>query len=224
VTRLTGTGLLADDLYLLAHHDVSGRPYLQARARGIGLAGGLLAELVFEGAVRVRDGQVAVTLGGRPRDRLGRQVLGLLARDGEPRPAGEWLAFLAGRAAEHVAARLADAGYLTLVDSRRPWRPPRWVPVSSDCAFAPLGRMRAVLDPARGAAELDVALAGLAVGCGLGSRLLPFGPAGGRRHLDDLVRQLGPDLRELIGQVQAAVDVAVLSHRKLTDDNLQGGS
>lgn len=214
MTRLTGTGLLADDLYLLAHHDVTGRSYLQPRALGIGLAGGLLAELAFDEAVRVTGGQVAVTSGARSHDRLGHQVLGLLARDREPRPAGEWLVFLAARATDRVAARLAEAGYLTLVRSRRPWRPPRWVPVSSDCAFAPLGRMKSVLDPARTAAEPDVALAGLAVGCGLGSRLLPYGPAGGRRHLDDLVRQLDPDLRELIGQVQAAVDVAVLSHRR----------
>jgi len=26
---LTGTGLVADDLYLLAHHDVTGKPLLQ---------------------------------------------------------------------------------------------------------------------------------------------------------------------------------------------------
>jgi len=214
VTRLTGTGLLADDLYLLAHHDVTGRPYLQARALGIGLAGGLLAELVLDGAVRVSGGQVAVTFAARSPDRLGHQVLGLVARDREPRPAGEWLVFLAGRATDHIAVRLAEAGYLKLVSSRRPWPSPRWVPVSSDCAFAPFGRMRIVLDPARGVSGPDVALAGLAVGCGLGTRLLPYGPAGARRHLDDLVRQLDPDLRELIVQVQAAVDAAVLSHRR----------
>jgi hypothetical protein len=214
MAQLTGTGLLADDLYLLAHHDVTGRPYLQPRALGIGLAGGLLAELIFADAIRLTGGHLAVTIGGRAHDRLGHQVLGLLARDREWRPAGEWLAFLATRAADHVADRLADAGYLTLAGSRRAWLAARWVPVSSDCAFAPLGRMRAVLDPARAAAMPDVALAGLAVGCGLGSRVLPYGPPGARRHLDELIRQLHPDLRELIGQVQAAVDAAVLSHRR----------
>ena len=57
------------------------------------------------------------------------------------------------------------------------------------------------------------ALAGLAQACGLGSRLAQFGPAGALRHLDETVRQLNPDLRELISQTQAAVDSAVLSHR-----------
>jgi len=40
VTRLTGTGLIADDLYLLAHDDLSGKPFLQPRALGAGLAAG----------------------------------------------------------------------------------------------------------------------------------------------------------------------------------------
>jgi hypothetical protein len=71
----------------------------------------------------------------------------------------------------------------------------------------------AVLDPARRATVADVALAGLAAACGLGSRLLPYGPPGGRRRVDYAVRQLCPDLREVVAQTQAAVDSALLSHR-----------
>ena len=44
---LSGTGLVADDLYLMAHDDRSGKPYLQPQALGIGLAGALLAELML---------------------------------------------------------------------------------------------------------------------------------------------------------------------------------
>lgn len=44
--QLTGTGRIADDLYLLAHDDATGRPFLQPRALGVGLAGALLAELI----------------------------------------------------------------------------------------------------------------------------------------------------------------------------------
>lgn len=46
---LGGTGRLADDLWLLAHHERSGRTHLQPRAVGPGLAGALLAELVRRG-------------------------------------------------------------------------------------------------------------------------------------------------------------------------------
>jgi hypothetical protein len=49
--------------------------------------------------------------------------------------------------------------------------------------------------------------------CGLSPRLLPYGPSGARRHLDAALGQLPADLRELIAQVQAAVDSAVLSQR-----------
>ena len=45
--QLGGTGRLADDLYLMAHQDSTGRRYLQPRATGIGLAGALLAELLL---------------------------------------------------------------------------------------------------------------------------------------------------------------------------------
>ena len=61
MARLSGTGRLADDLYyLMAHHEVSGRPLLQPRAAGLGLAGGLLAELMLAGAIEISAGGVAV--------------------------------------------------------------------------------------------------------------------------------------------------------------------
>src|SRR5207302_8432860 len=46
-TGMSGTGLVADDLYLLAHDDRTGKPLLHPRPLGIGLAGGLLAELIL---------------------------------------------------------------------------------------------------------------------------------------------------------------------------------
>src|SRR5258708_10794042 len=45
-SRLGGTGLLADDLWLLAHHEVTGRPLLHTRPLGLGLAAGLLGALM----------------------------------------------------------------------------------------------------------------------------------------------------------------------------------
>jgi hypothetical protein len=65
----------------------------------------------------------------------------------------------------------------------------------------------------RPASQEGTALAGLAAACGLGPRLLAYGPPGARRQLAERIRQLGPDLRELIGHTQAAVDSALLSHR-----------
>jgi hypothetical protein len=213
VPALTGTGRIADDLYLLAHHDVTGRPFLQPRALGAGLAGALLAELVLAGTIRVLDDQIHVA-GPLPADGLADHIAQQLLGEHQWHPARDWLAFLTSTAEQDVAVRLARAGYLTQVSSRRPWRPARWVPADSDAAFAPLIRIRIVLDPARTATVPDVALAGLAAACGLGSRIVQYGRSGARHRLDEAVRYLQPpDLRELIACTQSAVDSAVLSHR-----------
>ncbi len=213
MVALTGTGRLADDIYLLAHHEVSGKPFLQPRAIGLGLAGGLLAELVLIRAICVAGDGLAVTNRVRPQDGLMRAVHLRMLGERQRHSARNWLTFLAQTAANDVARRLEHSGYLVLTQSRRPWCAPRWVPVDADCAFAPLIRVRAALDPMRSMAPESTALAGLAAACGLGPRLLAYGPPGARRQLDERIRQLSPDLRELISQTQATVDSAVLAHR-----------
>jgi hypothetical protein len=231
VARLTGTGRIGDDLYLIAHHEVSGRPFLHPRAIGLGLAGALLAELALPGLIRVWPEAVVTVLARAdkppelPADRrayparlpiqdgLARAVIGQILAEPDRHPAKDWLQLLARTATRDVAHRLERAGYLGQAWSRRPWRGQRWVPVDPDCAFAPFYRIAGALDPARQATVIGTTVAGLGVACGLGSRLAQFGPPGGLRHLDECVRQLKPDLRELIAQTQAAVDSAVLSHR-----------
>jgi Golgi phosphoprotein 3 (GPP34) len=211
MARLTGTGLVADDLYLMAHHEVTGRPYLHRRAIGVGLAGALLAELVLAGSIRIQAERIAAAGRPAPPDDLARSVLGLVLSERHPVP--DWLAFLARSAERDVAQRLERQEYLTLAGSSWPWRPDRWVPVDPDCAFAPLFRAQAAIDPAKPVTVPGATLAGLAAACGLGSRLLPYGPKGARHCLDETVRRLAPDLRELIAQTQAATDGLLLSQR-----------
>jgi len=135
-------------------------------------------------------------------------VLGQVLGEHAQRPARDWLAFPARTA---VARRLACSGYLTC--ARRPWRGERWVPVDADCAFAPVARVKSVLDPSRPLNAQGAALAGLAVACGLGSRLALYLQPKARRRLDEAAGRLDPGLREVIAQTQAAVDGAPLSHR-----------
>ena len=213
VTGLSGTGRLADDLYLLAHNEVTGRPHLQPRAVGLGLAGALLAELMLAGCIRLRAEQI-VSAGHCPlRDGLARSVLRLVVSERGQHAAGEWLLFLARHAADDVAGRLEESGYLARVASRRPWRAHRWVPTTSDSAFAPVLRVKSALDPARPASIQNVALAGLAAACGLGRHLALYLPDGVHRRIEEVTRQLDPGLRDLIAHTQAAVDSALLSHR-----------
>lgn len=211
MARLNGTGLLADDLYLLAHNDVTGRSYLQPRAAGLGLAGALLAELVLAGKIKIWRDVLVVTDGSPPGDELACAILALVKS--EARPARDWLLFLSRSAARQVARRLEGSGYLTRVGSRRPWRDHRWVPVDSDCAFAAVVRVRLALDPSRATTVAGMTLAGLAAACGLGPRLASDASPGSLRSLEKSVRRLPPDLSELIARTQAAVDGLVLAQR-----------
>jgi len=217
VAGLSGTGLVADDLYLMAHHEITGKPYLQPRALGLGLAGGLLAELMLEGSISLRHDGVVVAGRTLPGDGLACHVRGLVAAEHEPHPARDWLLFVARTAAGDVARRLERSGYVTRASGRGPWRAGRWVPVDADSAFAPMLRGRSALDATRPLSVNGAALAGLATACGLGYRLAEYAPPRTGRSLEETVAQLGPALRELIAQTQtqtqAAVDGALLSHR-----------
>jgi hypothetical protein len=215
IAGLGGTGRVADDLWLMAHHETSGKPFLGPRPLGTGLAGGLLAELMLPGCVFAGfDGAVVADPARREAglDDLARHVRDQVA--GEPERLGlpTWLLFLAQTAAGNVAVRLERAGYLTRAGGRMPWRAPRWVPVDPDWAFAALTRARPVTDAARPLSAYAVVLAGLAAGCGLRFRLDQYlSPAG--RTVDQAVTRLDPGLQRLIAAVQQTVDGAVLTHR-----------
>jgi Golgi phosphoprotein 3 (GPP34) len=209
---LGGTGRVADELYLIGHHEVTGRAHLSPRAAGLGLAGALLAELVLAGAVTLEAGTV-MPEPGQADDGLTAAVAGQIAGETPRRPVADWLAFLSRTAAADVAARLARAGYLAPA-RRRPWQAARFVPVDADCAFAPIARLKAALHPDRPGDAHAITVAGLAAACGLGARLALYLPPGSRSRTDALVCLLGPELREVITQTQAAVDAAVLAHRR----------
>ncbi len=111
---LSGTGRVADDLYLVAHNDVTGRPYVQPRplGLGLGLAGGLLAELALADMISAVPDHVVVRAGRRrPGDELAGHVLDLLAGERERHPMHDWLRYLARTAATDVAGRLAASGF-----------------------------------------------------------------------------------------------------------------
>jgi hypothetical protein len=204
---------VADDLYLMAHDDRTGRPLLPPRPLGTGLAGALLAELMLARCIGLRSGTAVVIGRDVPRPAVaGHVLLRQIADEPSPLPVRTWLLFLARTAARDVALRLEQAGYLTRVRSRVPGRPGRMVPVDPDWAFAPMLRVRSALDPGREVIPRAAVLTGLAVACGLGFRLDQYQAQGGR-STGDAVAYLSPDLRQLVIQTQITVSAAVLSHR-----------
>jgi len=213
VAGLSGTGRLGDDLYLVAHHEITGKPHLQPRALGLGVAGGLLGELLLAGSVRVWRGLVIPGRPTMPHDDLARQVLGQVIGEHEHLPLPDWLAFLARTASGDIARRLAASGYLTPAPARRLGRGRRWVPVDADSAFAPLVRVKTALDSARPVTAQHVLLGGLASACGLGHQLSLYLPPDAHQRLAHMIRRLDPGSRELVAATQTAVDSALLAHR-----------
>jgi Golgi phosphoprotein 3 (GPP34) len=213
VAGLSGTGRLADDLWLLAHHEKSGRPHLQPRALGVGLAGALVGELVLAGDVRIWRG-LAVPVSPRlPADEVTRGVLQAMAGEQEQRPVRDWLLFLRRTAPANVAGRLAADGYLARPARRLPWRRERWAPVDADSAFAPLVRVKAALATGTPAGPQPVVLGALATACGLDHQLALYLPPGARQHLLAAAGRLPPGLRELAAATQSVVESALLAHR-----------
>jgi Golgi phosphoprotein 3 (GPP34) len=209
---LGGTGRIGDDVWLLAHDDVTGRPCIQPRPLGLGLAGALLAEAALDGVVVLGPGPVMVGSYG-PREELAAKLARQVAGEREPHLVGEWLAYLARTAPADVAGRLEACGYLVRGGWWPPWRDGRWRPVDRDSAFSPVLRVRAVLDASRPLTAEGVVLAGLADACGLGFRLAEYTPARPVRPLHQAMAQLPPDLHDLITHTRTAVDSAVLAHR-----------
>jgi hypothetical protein len=209
--ELRGTGQLADDLYLIAHNDRTGRPRLQPRAAGLGLASALLAELLVAGRLTIRADRVAAAAGPEPRDPLGRRLLDLVAGEPEPHSAVDWIGFLARTAVEDVASRLGEAGYLAWHPV--PWRRGgRWVPTDSSCAFTPVIRAAGALAPGRPLTVAGATLTALADACGLGGLVIGHA-ADGARSPEEAAVFLSPPLQYLIAQTRAAVDGALLAHR-----------
>jgi hypothetical protein len=221
--RLAGTGRVADDLYLIAHHEISGRPYLSSRSAGIGLAGGLLAELMATQAPavtlhrghmipRYRKNGAPVARYARPDDVVSAHVLDLIVAESASRPVRDWLLFLGKTAAADVAGRLEQAGYLTRPAGRMPWRTRPLVPVEGDWSQCALLRAHAALDGTRTLTPYSALLTGLTVACGLGFRFAGLSKAP-TRGIEEAAGLLPLPLRDLIAQVQAAADAAVLSAR-----------
>jgi hypothetical protein len=210
-SKLSGTGRLADDLWLLAHHEVTGRPHLHPRQLGLGLAGGLLAELMTgpHPAIGLRhDGLLQIRPEIPPRAVQADPLLRQMAAEPQLLPVRDWLGFVSRSAAGEVGARLEQAGYLTRNRRRVPGLPARLVPADRDWAFAPIPRITAALRRPPG--PYGVVLAGLAVACGLGYRLELYLPGAGPAA-EAAVAGLPGDLRQLIAWTQTAVSAAVLS-------------
>jgi hypothetical protein len=212
--------LLADQFYLIAHEDRSGRSRLHPRSTGLGLAGGLIGELILLNRVRVYDGELRVVSPEPPGDALAHNVLDLLMAQPQHRDVRTWLAFLAQDAADRVGERLLRAGVLEPVSRRRLLGTQTlYMPVNSDqrnAAAWETVRLANLLVHGRSMDLADRTLTGLVVATGLTRHVLWDIAAhrAGLTNLNPIVESLPADLRELVEHTEASVGSVLSAGRR----------
>lgn len=204
--------LVADEFFLVAHNDIGGKARLHPAATGLGLAGGLLGELVLYGHIMVVDGDLSVVDRRPPADALAHTVLDQLVGEAQHRSVRTWLSFLAQSATTSVGERLSRAGVLRRRESRRLLRTTvGYVPVDPNAAAWPTTRLRVLLERSDPPPTLaDAVLLGLIAAAGLDREVLWSTGPRAQHRLTSLVAALPTPLKELVAHTEAAVGAAVL--------------
>jgi len=203
--------VLADQFFLIAHEDRTGRSRLHPRATGLGLAAALLAELVLDGRLGITDGDLMILDRRPPADALAHDVLDLLIAQSRHRDVRTWLAFLSQDAAARVGERLMRLGAVEPVTRRRMLGTQTlYMPNSAEqrnaAAWAP-ARLANLLVRGVEMSVSDRVLVGLIAATGLTRHVLYDFEM--HRHafqaLPGAVESLPLDLRELVEITEASV-------------------
>lgn len=207
--------MLASDYYLIAHSDTTGRPRLHPRAVGLGLAAGLLGELIASERVSISKGVLTVWDGRQPGDALAHTVLEQIIRESEHRLVRTWLDFLALHAPGMVADRLVRAGVLVRDEHRTMLlrRRTTYEPVDINVAYTPQARLHTALSRMAPLTLPDATLAALVAATGLIDVVLWDNDQRARRYLNDLRAYLPGPQQELAAHTEAAIGAHVGAHR-----------
>jgi hypothetical protein len=203
--------VLADQYFLIAHEDRTGRSRLHPRATGLGLAAALLGELVLEGRIGITDGDLILLDRHPPADALAHDILDLLVAQPQHREVRTWLAFLSQDAAVRVGERLMRLGAVESVTRRRMLSTETlYMPNSAQqrnaAAWAP-ARLANLLVRGVGMSISDRVLVGLIAATGLTRHVLYDFEMhrNAFQSLPSAVGSLPGDLRELIEYTEASV-------------------
>jgi len=199
---------VADDLFLCALDDRTGKLAIVHGKLALGLAAGLIAELLLAGTAEIHRHRLVLT-GGVPPDSLTHAIVDLIQT--EPTHAvKKWLDYVAQEMfpIEKVALRLIRAGVITQIEDRHLIR-------AATIRYPPLGDNTAAYRPVRLARALgelgtydinvtkpgaDAALAMIAHAIELTDRLLRDAPAQSWKYLEHIHQQVNrtrPDLSDL---------------------------
>ncbi|MBS2531601.1 GPP34 family phosphoprotein [Catenulispora sp. NF23] len=213
------TGFEANEFFLMANDDPSGRPRLSERILALGLAGALLCELVLDNAVAIEKGNLVRTAHHRPRHLLHVRLCGEVDEEA-PRSVRDWLDYLGLQAIDRVGQRLRNAGVVQFQQPRlkMPGRTGRWLPVDVQTANWPAVDVARKVYYGRATAS-DLVLFGLTRATGLDNpalweiRHLLTDPTLLKQTLSPLA-VYNSALVDLLTQTEVAVASAVASQRR----------
>ena len=203
--------MLADQYFLIAHEDRTGRSRLHPRATGLGLAGALIGELILEGRIGIADGDLIILDRHPPTDALAHDILDLLIAQSRHRDVRTWLAFLSQDSAARVGERLMRLGAVEPVVRRRMLSTQTlYMPNSAEqrnaAAWAP-ARLANLLVRGIEMSVSDRLLVGLIAATGLTRHVLYDFEMHRQafQTLPNAVESLPSDLRELVEITEASV-------------------
>ncbi|WP_422770197.1 GOLPH3/VPS74 family protein [Plantactinospora sp. WMMC1484] len=211
------TERLADELFLIAHDDYSGKLLAAANLVDAALSGALLAELLFDGRITLAQSSVYVADNRPWQEPVTDRVLAEMVRRGNGHPARSWVEFLASRARDHIGDRLVSAGAVQRVTGRglSLRMTVRFPGLDPNRVARPRVRLNAVLE--RSDRPLDprtATLAGLVRAAGLIRALLSTNRSMVAERIAAGRRLLPTELADLLNAVDAAVAATTLTLRR----------
>jgi hypothetical protein len=209
---------LADELFLIAHDEFTGKPLSAANLLDTALAGAVLAELIVDGRVTIDRGTV-IAVDPRPwQEPLTDLVLEQILHRGNGHATRLWLEYMRTEVqiCNRVGSRLASAGWVNRVESRglSLRASVRWPGTDANRAASPRVRLSAILGRSTQPLDLYTATLAALVRAGGLTKVVTIFDAPVVNRID-AARQLLPlPLESLLAAVDAAVAAAALSVRR----------
>jgi hypothetical protein len=203
---------LADEIFLTAIDENTGKARISDGAMDTMLAGAVLGELLLAGRIGITDATLVVVHRPAPvGEQVGDAALAEITKQPDHYAVRAWVEHLRDIVPALVAHRLVRARLVERVESRSMLKTTiRYPAIDRIAVAAPVARLRYMLDHPRNLDEPTATLAGLILAGNLEFVLGGASPREIRTALSGMAESVKPELRLLIAGVDSAVAALAL--------------